>query len=70
MKVINYRTEALDNKQGRLSLLIDFSKAFDTIEHLTLIGCLFMNRQLGGFENYLSDRTQAVHLESAVSEVL
>ena len=33
MKVLNDITEALDKKQHRVSLFIDLSKAFDTVDH-------------------------------------
>lgn len=66
LKVRNYITEPLDNKQCCPSLFIDFSKAFDTmdhdilIEHLTAAG--FSVHAVGWFANYLNDRTQAVQL--------
>lgn len=37
MRVRNDITEVLDNKQCCLSLFIDFSEVFDTVDHLSLI---------------------------------
>lgn len=72
LKVINDITEALDNKQCCLSF-IDFSKAFDTVDHITLIGRLwlgFSQQAVGWFANYFTGRTQAVRIEGSASEVL
>jgi len=65
LKVINDITEALDNKQCCLSLLIDFSKAFDTVDHdifteyLQQLGFLYM--QLDGLQTILKTEARPVH---------
>ena len=71
---MNDISEALDNKQCCLSLFIDFSKAFDTVDHDILTKRLaaveFSVHAVGWIANYLIDRTHAVQLEGATSEVL
>ena len=67
MKVINNILEALNSKKCCLSLFIDFSKAFDTVDHSILLDRLkasgFSDQAVGWFANYLSGRSQAVQLE-------
>ena len=50
-----------------VSLFLDLSKAFDTVDHATLFQRLvyigFSHHTIGWFINYFSDRTQATKLE-------
>ncbi|KAF7662663.1 hypothetical protein LDENG_00230700 [Lucifuga dentata] len=74
VKVINDIIKALDKRQCCLSLFIDLSKAFDTVDHNILIGRLlasgFSVDAVGWFRNDLTDRTQTIQLEGTTSEVL
>ena len=63
--------EAMDQKQVRALLLLDLSKAFDSIEHGILLRKL---RELGvsmqameWFRSYLTDRNQRVRISCEVS---
>ena len=56
---------AMDNKQGTILLLVDFSSAFDTINHNILIRRLrlrygFVGKTLDWLTSYLKERTQRV----------
>ena len=63
---------SMSRKQVSLLLLIDFSKAFDVIEHSTLLTKLrhygVRGIVLEWFKSYLEGRTQFVTIESADSE--
>ena len=73
-KVVNDITGALDRKQHCASLFIDFSKAFDTVDHdvlrLRLGSVGLSNAAVGWFSNYLSNRTQCVKSDGCTSNVL
>lgn len=53
-------------------VLIDFSKAFDSVDHRLLINklknCNMNDMAIKWFESYLSDRYQSVVLEESVSK--
>ena len=55
-------------------VLLDLSKAFDTIDHDTLLSCLsarfgFVGSTLKWFWSYLQDHFQSVKIGSAVSNL-
>ncbi len=65
--------EAMDNKQLSIVVFIDLSKAFDSVQHETLLQKI---RDLGAspavytwFKSYLSDRLQYVRIGTISSEV-
>ena len=62
MKVLNDITEAIDKQQHCVSLFIDLSKAFDTVDHAILRQRLssvgLSEHAIAWFANYLSSRTQ------------
>ena len=68
MKVLNDITEALDKKQHCISLFIDLSKAFDTVDHAILWKILssvgLSEHAVAWFAIYLSDRFQGDGLMS------
>ena len=58
----------MDNKQGTILLLVDFSSAFDTINHNILIRRLllcygFVGKALDWVISYLKERTQRVVID-------
>ena len=61
-------------KKHCASLFIDFSKAFDTVDHEVLLQRLanigLSNSAVGWFSNYLSDRTQCVKIDDCSSDTL
>ncbi len=61
---INDTLLAYDNNEYTLAVLLDLSKAFDTIDHVTLLKKLEHNGIRGlalkWFESYLKDRKQCV----------
>ena len=66
--------KAIDEKSASLLVLLDMSKAFDSLNHNLLLGKL---RKLGlkvsvisWFSSYLSSRYQRVRYENSVSELL
>lgn len=63
-KVLNDITSALDNKQHCTAIFIDLAKAFDSVDHNTLIHRLssigVTDHSLVWFSNYLSHRVQRV----------
>ena len=68
--------EALDNKQHTIGVFLDLSKAFDTINHKTLLYKLqhygIRGLALEWFRSYLSDRKQFVHfngIDSSIEDV-
>ena len=63
--VINAMKVTMDNRQDTALVLIDFSAAFDTINHKIMIQrlCLryvIVGRALGWLQSYLQNRTQRV----------
>ena len=56
--------EALENGDCVIGILLDFSKAFDTVDHIILLQKLYFYGiqyiTLSWFENYLSNRKQYV----------
>ena len=68
---INYIYEGLDKRQHVVSVLIDLSKAFDTVDHAILIEKLnaYGIRGLSQkwIANYLSNRTQRVRVNNSFS---
>ena len=68
---LDFITEALENNEYAISLFIDFSKAFDTLNHAILIRKLehygVRGIALDYIQNYLTNRTQCVDLEGSLS---
>ena len=68
MKVNEVIYNNIDNQKISLLLLLDLSKAFDSVSHEILLEkCNDLNIDQFWFENYLSDRVQSVKLDSVVS---
>jgi len=66
---------ALGKGHTILGVFLDFSKAFDTVNHRILIYKLkslykFHRNTISWFENYLTNRTQSVHLNCSLSNSL
>ena len=70
----NNLTLALDRKQIALLLLVDFSKAFDMVDHEILLRklehCGIRGTNLKWFASYLANRKQYVHVNNQCSEQL
>ena len=64
--------DGIDDSEATLLVLLDFSKAFDTVNHRLLLEKLsilgFQDNALQWVKSYLSDRKQQVKTESGVSE--
>ena len=64
--------EAIDRKQITAPVLLDLSKAFDTIDHKILLSKLRVlgvsRKDIEWFRSYLSDRTQCVRIGHEVSD--
>jgi len=67
-------TSFIDNKESSLGVFIDFSKAFDTVDHFILHRNLhwygIRGSQLNLFESYLNNRMQYVCLNECHSTLL
>ena len=63
--------EAMDAKKVTLVVLLDLSKAFDNIDHVTLLAkALGVSRaSLDWFKSYLSERLQCVRIEAETSSL-
>ena len=65
--------QAMDNKKVSIMVLLDMSKAFDSIRHDILLSKLqnldFSQGALNWFQSYLSNRQQCVRIGDAVSKV-
>ena len=72
MGTVDDRKTALDQRQDVAVVMIDLSKAFDTVNHALLIEKLQAYGIRGGellwFRNYLSNRRQRVIMDGAVSD--
>ena len=66
--------KAMNANEVTLSVLIDYSKAFDTIDHVILLKKLisfgFSRRSTKLFTNYLTNRRQYVQIEDKKSKIL
>ena len=66
-------TEALDNSEFAICILIDFRKAFDTVEHDILLQKLYhygiRGNALQWFNSYLSNRHQYVNYNNTSSDM-
>ena len=64
----------MDSKKVSIMVLLDMSKAFDSIQHDILLSKLqnidFSQGALDWFQSYLSNRQQCVRIGDAVSKVL
>ena len=62
----------IDNNEHSISMILDLSKAFDTINHEILLAKLkkykFSNSALNLIKNYLSDRTIRVNIDKTLSK--
>ena len=60
--------QLLDNKKTPVSVFLDLSKAFDTLDHTVLLNKLshygFHNNSLNWFKSYLYDRAQYVQFQN------
>jgi len=74
LDLIDRVTCAMDINQTPLSIFLDLSKAFDTLDHNILLHKLkfygVQERSLELFKNYLCDRKQVVHYDEVTSENL
>jgi retron-type reverse transcriptase len=63
----------IDNNKHSVSMILDLSKAFDTINHKLLLAKLkkykFSESALKTIENYLSDRTMRVNIDKTLSKI-
>ena len=58
----------IDNKKVSLLLLLDLSKAFDSVNHAILLEkCKGVNIDPGWFKSYLENRSQSVRLNGVIS---
>lgn len=71
LKILNDIHCALDKKLHYVSVFIDLSKAFDTVDHAVLVQrlkcCGITGHALDWFINYLSNRTQCVMADGCKS---
>ena len=72
LRVQNDLLQAVDNEGGAISVLLDLSAAFETIDHEKLLNLLNQPGGIRGvalkwFESYLKNRTQTVQIRSCTS---
>ncbi len=74
LKVLNDIVGSIDNGDFCVSLFIDLSKAFNTVNHEILLHRLksvgLSSHVIHWFKNYLSGRTQCVQAEGKISDSL
>ena len=72
--VVNHLLLALDNVSYAVSLFLDLSKAFDTVNHYILLSKLDLygirNIDIQWFRSYLSKRRQKVYVNGMFSDSL
>ncbi len=72
LQLVNHTSTALDEKKFAIGIFLDFSKAFDTVDHDILISKLsrygVAGTALNWFKNYLTNREQFVHLNGLSSK--
>ena len=74
LELIDRITCAMDNKQFALSIFLDLSKAFDTLDHQIVLGKLkhygVKGTSLNLLKSYLSNRPQIVSYNNTISNKL
>ena len=74
LKVVDDIMDGIDDSEASLLILLDFSKAFDTVNHRLLLEKLsilgFHNDALQWVKSYLTDRKQQVKTENGVSKFI
>ena len=74
LELTDYLRNAIDNKQYTCGIFLDFSKAFDTVNHSILLNKLekygIRGLPLQWFYSYLSDRAQFVQINNTKSDKL
>ena len=72
--LMDHLTEVLERGEAVIGLFLDFSKAFDTVDHEILLIKLrhygIRGEMLNWFRDYLSNRTQCVLYDGVSSELL
>ena len=72
--LMDHLTEALERGEAVIGLFLDFSKAFDTVDHEILLIKFhhygIRGEMLNWFRDYLSNRTQCVLYDGVSSELL
>ena len=70
--LIEQRTSSLDQAHYVVSLFLDLSKAFDTVNHQMLVNklkyCGLQQSENNWFQSYLSNWKQQVHINGVISE--
>ena len=73
IEFLDYVYSSLDSKQSTITVYLDFSKAFDTVNHNILMSKLLNNGVRGvvqhWFESYLSNRKQYVSIKNYSSSI-
>ena len=68
LTVTNKIYENIEEKKISLLLLLDLSKAFDSVSHQKLLDkCIKLKIDTFWFDNYLENRMQSVHMKSILS---
>ena len=71
--ISDFLLDAMDNKRLSALILLDLSKAFDSISHSILLQKLSLvvaDKTTKWFESYLTDRTQVVRIGTSTSTPL
>ena len=73
IEFFDYVYSSLDSKQSTIAVYLDFSKAFDTVNHNILMSKLLHNGVRGvmqhWFESYMSNRKQYVSIRNSSSSM-